>query len=317
MKKVIALMLCGVVLAGHARADAMADLQAATDAFKQGDLATAEVLLSDVIDSGQLDGHKNLLAKALTWRCAVRVVSKQMEAAAADCEEAIDIDPSQSSAHLNLGTIHVSKMQYEAAIAEFSLALQHGKLSQNDTAMAYSNRGLVYFLRQDNQSALKDFNSALAIDPAYEPALNGRASSYIATGELDKALADAEAAQLANPAAPNPINTRGIVHMYKGQFDEAIVDFNKFIGIAPDSPSGYYNRAIVMFLKSDWNAAIVDLNRSLRMKPDSPHPLYLRGLAKRELGQGDLAQQDIDRAIAIDQTVKSAMEDLISKLRPQ
>jgi tetratricopeptide (TPR) repeat protein len=317
MKNVIALVLCGALLASPARADLLADIQAATDAFKQGDLTTAEVLLSEAIDSGKLDDDKHLLAKVLAWRCTVRIKAEQYEAAAGDCERTIELDPSYSSAHLNLGSIHVLKMEYEAAIAEFSLALQHGKLPEKDIAMAYSNRGWAYFFQQDYQSALKDFDSALAEDPRYEAALNGRASSYVGIGELDRAMADVEAALRAYPASPQPIINRGLVRMYRGQLDDAVADFDKFIEVAPESPSGYFNRALVMFIKSDWNAAIADLDRLLLVHDDVPFALYLRGLARRKLGQGDLAQQDFDRARFIDPTAESAVENVLSKLRPQ
>ncbi len=314
MRIVAALALCGAMLAGQARADPLTDLQAATDAFKQGDLTTAEVLLSEVIDSGKLDGEKHLLATALTRRCAVRIASGAIDAALGDCERAIDIDPSHSSAHLNLGAIYVSRMQRQEAISEFSLALQHGQLSQNDTAMAYSNRGLAYFLLENSKSASKDFNSALAIDPAYEPALTGRAWNYIALGEIDKALADAEAALLANPASPNPINARGVARLYKGQVDEALADFERYIAIAPEKPSGYYNRAFVMLMKSDWEAAIVDLDRSTDIDSYASDSLYLRGFARQKLGQQDLAQDDIDRAIALDATVEQRLKKTLTDL---
>lgn len=73
--------------------------------------------------------------------------------------------------------------------------------------LAYNQRGYAYEKKGDFSAALKDFNSAIAANPAYT-------ASYI---------------------------NRGIAHAELGMFDKSIEDFKKAITLDPGKASAYYN----------------------------------------------------------------------------
>jgi tetratricopeptide (TPR) repeat protein len=315
MKKAIGLVFCVAVLPRYAQADANADAQAGLDAAQHGDMAAAESLLSRAIDSGELDGQ-GLLA-ALARRCGVKILLGQVDSAAADCDRAIVLDSEYSIAHMNLAAIYLKQERHEEAIAENDLALQHGGLSDLETAMVYSNRGMSRLMLGRYASAISDFDLSLELNPANNVPYNGRALSYLITGELDKAFSDAEAALKIDPTAADPLNTRGLVWLNRRQYDNAVADFDRFIATSPENWSGHYNRALALFLKSDWTAAIAGLDRALHLLPDLPNALYLRGLAQQKLGQSEPGQKDIDRALAIAPQVEKVMDGLLSRFGPQ
>jgi len=73
-------------------------------------------------------------------------------------------------------------------------------------------------------SALKDYSSALAINPDYEPAYNNRGSIYLVKGE----------------------------HVL------ALWDFNKAIELNPESAEFYYNRSKVFAFTENYEDALKD-----------------------------------------------------------
>ncbi len=57
-------------------------------------------------------------------------------------------------------------------------------------AIAYSNRGLIYFVLHQNQRAIEDFDQAIRLDPDMSAAYGGRGVAYYELGQQEKALRD-------------------------------------------------------------------------------------------------------------------------------
>lgn len=73
----------------------------------------------------------------------------------------------------------------------------------------FSNRGIIYFMKKDFASAIKDFSEEIRIDPHNDKAFNNRGAAYREIGRLR----------------------------------EAVEDFNRSIQLKPVQNSAYYNRA--------------------------------------------------------------------------
>ena len=63
--------------------------------------------------------------------------------------------------HFNHGLTYATSEQYEAALEEFSRAIE----LDPDDAQAYSNRGTAYHQLQQYEGALEDFGRAIELDP--------------------------------------------------------------------------------------------------------------------------------------------------------
>lgn len=82
----------------------------------------------------------------------------------------IDINPASSDAWHNLGYMELFRYRdYERAVEYFTKAIE---ADENNVA-ALTNRGCAYELSDNASAARADFNAALAIDPSYQPALDG------------------------------------------------------------------------------------------------------------------------------------------------
>ncbi|MDG1262518.1 MAG: tetratricopeptide repeat protein [Flavobacteriales bacterium] len=78
--------------------------------------------------------------------------------------EILEIDPNNASAAFNRGFVFLEYRQnYEAAIIEFTKAVE---LLPN-YHQAYYNRGLCYESLNNNEEALKNYNTALTIEPTF------------------------------------------------------------------------------------------------------------------------------------------------------
>ena len=62
--------------------------------------------------------------------------------------------------------------------------------SKQNTAAAYSNRGLAHHELKQYRKAVNDFNAAISKDPRYAAAYNNRGNSYYELNEYELALKD-------------------------------------------------------------------------------------------------------------------------------
>ncbi len=63
-------------------------------------------------------------------------------------------------------------------------------LNQQNTVVAFSNRGLAYHELKQYQKAVKDYSAAIKRDPGYAAAYNNRGNSYYELTEYQLALND-------------------------------------------------------------------------------------------------------------------------------
>lgn len=107
-------------------------------------------------------------------------------------------------------------------------------LSVTDRAATFVNRGVIRLSMHDNEKAIEDINSGIALDPA-----------------LGDAYVD-----------------RGAAAMALGRYDEALADLNKGISLGLHRPHiAYYDRAIIDERNGDIRAAYNDYSKALQLEP--------------------------------------------------
>jgi len=154
----------------------------------------------------------------------------QFDPALATLADALALDPSQPQAHLWQGAILVDRGRLDEALASFDAYLHHGgrpnvdfhrirglcRAQRSDFAAAiddysraieiepsaevHTKRGWLYALRGNPHFGLRDFETALALDPANADAHCGRGMALAAVGRhADAADAAERALDLAEP----------------------------------------------------------------------------------------------------------------------
>lgn len=164
--------------------DASATVATAARLFQEGRFNDSLSKFEDVISQG------GVLAQDYFNRGAVRMNVMLLEEAMTDFTKAIELDPSFSPAHLNLGIVYYRNADDEMALKSIAAAIHNAP----DYALAYWNRGHILGMRTDYKSGLSAFNMAVKIEPDNPVNLMGRGIAYANMDRIGEARADFEAA---------------------------------------------------------------------------------------------------------------------------
>jgi protein O-mannosyl-transferase len=147
-------------------------------------------------------------------------------------ERAIQLMPTLSTAHYNLGTLLQRQNELDRAQQEYQLALTYSS-DEREAAQTHNNLGVLFAQLGRQTDALAEFTKALALNPYEENSLLGRGMIENQQGSLDAALQDFQrAAQVA--ASPLSFYWQGRVLEEKGQLPSAAEAYRAALKLAPD-----------------------------------------------------------------------------------
>ncbi|QDT26881.1 lipoprotein NlpI [Gimesia panareensis] len=156
--------------------------------------------------------------------------------------------------------------QYEAALADVEAAL---KLNP-DNAHLFINRASIRRLQQETRLALEDLNHAIELAPHSEHAFQLRGMLYLEDHQPQYAIRDFDQAVKLNPRSVNALNARGIAHLEQGKQDLALKDFDQAIKLNNFVSQVFCNRAGVWQEMKQYGSAIKDYQRASELNPLSP-----------------------------------------------
>ncbi|MGF6311694.1 tetratricopeptide (TPR) repeat protein [Bradyrhizobium sp. i1.8.4] len=145
-----------------------------------------------------------------------------------------------AGAYCNRGHGLTEKRELDAALADLDEAIKLDPAY----ACAYTNRGRVYAFKHDLDHAIADYDEAIRIDPAFALAYNNRGDAWLNKGDLDRALADLSLAIKYNPQLATAYGNRGFVYYRKRDAAHAIADYTIEIKLEPNVLA-YINRGNV------------------------------------------------------------------------
>jgi tetratricopeptide (TPR) repeat protein len=169
--------------------------------------------------------------------------------------------------HATKGVELVQQKQYDAAVAEFTAAIQ----ADPKNARLYASRG----------AALRAAGMALAA--------TDQANSQ---AKLQQALADCAKAIEVTPNDFFGYMERSQVELSLYQYDAALADANKTIELKADESTGYKFRGFAYIGLSQWDKAIADFTSAIEKKPDDMQNYDKRAQCYRQLKQYDPAIAD-------------------------
>jgi tetratricopeptide (TPR) repeat protein len=91
------------------------------------------------------------------------------------------------------GDAYFGKETWASAIQDYWKAVAEDVDNEN-AKYVYLNRGWAYLNNNDSESAIKDFNRVISIDPKLADAYYGRANAWLKKADPQRALADAKEA---------------------------------------------------------------------------------------------------------------------------
>jgi tetratricopeptide (TPR) repeat protein len=147
-------------------------------------------------------------------------------------ERAIQLLPTFSTAHYDLGTLLQRQNDVARAQQEYQLALRYGS-DGREAAQTHNNLGVLFNQLGRREDALAQFTAAIALNPNEQNSLVSRGLIEQEEGKLDAALQDfARASQV----APSPLAFywQGRVLEEKGQNSAAAGAYRSVLKLAPN-----------------------------------------------------------------------------------
>ena len=167
---------------------------------------------------------------ALAWRAVVSVARNDLDAAFADCDAAIDLNPA--------------------------------------LPVAYVHRAMVRFVRNDFAGAEGDCNTALRAAPRFARAYSVRSGVRQALNDLGGSLSDAEEAVRLDSVSYEAYTARASARSVLGNHTGSMEEWNQAIALNPRSASAYAGRGLERD-STERRAALEDLNIALRIDPEN------------------------------------------------
>ena len=115
------------------------------------------------IDSSCIDAYNN--------RGTIYASNKKYEKALNDFNRILELDPKSPEAYYNIGMLNQMKNDYKSSLLYFSESIKYSQKKPND--ITYYYRGYSYYMLGNYKEAVKDFSTAIKINPA-----NSLAFSY-------------------------------------------------------------------------------------------------------------------------------------------
>ncbi|MGW0608851.1 tetratricopeptide repeat protein [Streptomyces sp. NPDC002644] len=299
-------------------------IRAATEAAGDVVVAALEVLLAQRTLGPAARAHAHVV------RGRHLEVAGQEEAAAAEFDRAVALDPDSAAARFHRGRAHLRAGREEEAVDDLAAAVRldptdaralfqrgeaHRRAGRWDEALAdltatlaldpghtraLGSRGQVHRQAGLLDEAIADFTAALALDPGYAWALGSRGRTHREAGRHPQAVADLTAALALRPDYAWALAERGKTHRLSGALDEAVADLTAALALLPDYRWALVERGLALLHASRCEEAEADFTAALALDPDDVWALVGRGRARTLAGRTDAARQDFDRAATLD-----------------
>ncbi len=220
-------------------------------------------------------------------------------------EKAVEKDANYFYAHYNLGLIYTDRNETETALQEFSTALA----LKPDSEDANNAMGNIYYKMQDYANAKKYYNVAAVINPNnfYTQYILGNIE--VKNKNYDQALAYFQKAIDSNKNYEESYLQKAAVLTIKEKYDEGINCLNIAIEINPKSEEAYSQLGLVYLNKGDHENALKNLMLAVSIQPTA-YTYYYLGLTYAGMEKADDAVASYIKTIELDPAYTTAYVQL-------
>jgi tetratricopeptide (TPR) repeat protein len=200
----------------------------------------------------------------------------------------------------NFGVAARNRDDADATIKYLTSALQGRDLLPALKPAAYLGRGEAYLASANYDAAIADFSSALQAKPGYIEAYLNRASAYRHKKQYDLALADLASIVRLRPRYPDSYYRSIAIYEDLGRFDDELAESNAVLAQWPRDPALFVLRSDVYAFGGKYALAIADASGALALDPKYAGALSARGQARQLSDDTDGALDDFSDAIDLE-----------------
>src|SRR5271165_3600070 len=125
----------------------------------------------------------------------------------------IRANPGDWARYVWRANVWLKRKEFDAAIADYNEAI---RLNPGSAGVAHQGRGRAWREKKDYDKAIADYNEAIRLDPGYAHAYNGRGKTWSAKKDYDKAIADYNEAIRLYPGYVRAYCNRGVAFLLTG-----------------------------------------------------------------------------------------------------
>lgn len=288
--------------------------------LKEADICFANEFQERRIPSGEVvEACSDLLAKAgteFTLRNEARIYNNRgtayldvgpLEAALADFNAALRIEPGLVEAATNRASIYLKQRKFDQAIADYTAIINRepGHIS------AYVNRGVAHLKKHELDAAIADFDRVRRMDGDSYAARVNKSLALLEKGDIAGARAEADSAMAVHPTYFWSHNLQCLL-MASTRQDLAAAERECIEAqrISGNNYAVYHSIGLVKYQTGQYREAVAAYDKFIKAESNEPVALYMRGLAKRRLGDNAGAEQDIAASRALDPKVEAIYSSL-------
>ena len=224
------------------------------------------------------------------------------DAARADAEDAIRLDPQNPDGFVARADALAGLKQYDKAIDDYDAAIR----LEPGNARFFSLRAAAFASMRETRLAIRDYTEAIRLNPKDVQAFTARAAIFKKVRRYDLALDDQSEAIRLDPASADLYDGRGQTYAHNNAYDRAIADYNEAIKLRP--AAGFYlNRGMAWQLKGELDPAIADYSKAIELDGKLALAYSNRGVALRAKGSRPRALADFNAAIKLDPELEVAV----------
>ncbi|ORY83781.1 hypothetical protein BCR37DRAFT_378765 [Protomyces lactucae-debilis] len=214
-------------------------------------------------------------------------------------------DEAQGDVHLKRAMEATTARDYKAAVAHLEKA--HGKPFSTPEleALALNASATYKFVRADVESAMRDVNRSLELQPTLTNSLVKRASMHMEMGDRNRTLADFDKAIDINPEDPDIYYHRGQCNFILQDYATAAKDYQKSIDLDPDFVFSHVQLGVSQYKLGSIPSSMSTFRRSLVKFPESAEVYNYFGELLLDQGKFEEAVDKFDTAISLERAQNS------------
>jgi tetratricopeptide (TPR) repeat protein len=247
-------------------------------------------------------------AAAYRRRAAASLERKNVSAAMADLNQAVDLDPSDAESFFQRALIYWQVREKSLAEQDLDTVLQ----LKPDSRDALVDRGQLRLQRGDKSGGLLDLDSLTKLAPNDATRLFQIASVLQMEEVFDEAIERFNlwiAAYPKDARLPSALNQRCWSRaMLNRELDLAMTDCNMALKKSSQNPQYLDSRGVLFLRLGQYDKSIADYDASLKKRPHNEWSLYGRGLSKLAKGLRLEGTRDIEAALAVNPLVAESFK---------
>ncbi|OCF35933.1 mitochondrial outer membrane 72K protein [Kwoniella heveanensis BCC8398] len=264
-------------------------LMLAFDALSAADYTHAVTFVNEAIDQGI--SWKEGEAEAHNLRGTFKFLIGDSEGARQDLQKSLDLVPSFVQSWVKIASVHMELGDSASAFGDFEAAIRHNA----DDPDIYYHRGQVYFIMQEFEKAIADYNKSTALDGSFIFTHIQAAVAQYKQGNVGASMAAFRRILKEFPDKGEPSNYYGELLLDQQKFQESLERFDRSIELdkerKPRNVLPFVNKALALFQwKQDIVGADALCKEALDIDPECD-------VAVATLAQLSLQQGKIDEAI--------------------